>query len=136
MLKVNFHSISQCCQRSVNGIEQCLCTSIILWSDPFCFQYTPKRFNNVHVRRVRRQIEQKKPSIFPYFSALLYFFIAVDARVIQYNECLAIYSQGDFINELNKFISSNTFGGCKSQIVVIAVNHSKYIQPLRFCEGI
>jgi hypothetical protein len=47
---VNEQSLSNVRQRPVGGVEKIICTHIVLWPDPFPFQYSPECFGNVQLR--------------------------------------------------------------------------------------
>jgi hypothetical protein len=60
---VNEESLSHVRQRPVGGVEKIVRTHIVLWSDPFPFQYSPNCFGNVQMRGIGGQIE-KEESLF------------------------------------------------------------------------
>lgn len=82
----NAQSFSQICKCSVGCIEKGVFTYIVLWSDPFSFQYSPERFSNVQMGRTRWKIEKEKSSFLLDRPQLTYFKIAVDGGVIKYNK--------------------------------------------------
>jgi hypothetical protein len=65
-------SVSDAGQRPVGGIEKHVRTHIVLRSDPFPFQYSPKCFCNVQMRGIRRQEEDEEASLFPYRPEFFY----------------------------------------------------------------
>jgi hypothetical protein len=92
-------------------------------------------FGDIHLWRVREQIEKEKPSTFPYSSAVHYFLIAVNTRIVNYNECLAVNPQGHGIDKLDKPVGTDALGSREPQITVSAVNHSEYVESLCLLRG-
>lgn len=47
MFEFNRNLISYCCQCSIDGIEKCFLTYIVLRTEPFTLKNLPKRFCNI-----------------------------------------------------------------------------------------
>ncbi len=129
MRVVNEQCISNRRQRSVGSVEKHVCTLIILRSDPFSFQYPPKCFRNIQVRRIWRQIEQEKPSFFPYVTQLAYFIITMNRSIVKHHKGVFAHTQGKCIEKIHDLVSVDTFGGGESLILVLSVNHSEDVEP-------
>lgn len=80
MREVNEQSFSHRRQRSVRGVEKRVRTHIVLKSDPFSFQYSPKCFRNVQVRGIRRRIEKEKTSFLLFKFLQLLEFVPAELR--------------------------------------------------------
>ena len=132
MFKINRHSISDICQRPVDGIEQCVLTDIVLWSDPFSFHYPPPCFGNVQMRRIWRKIEKVKTTMFPDTTQFLYFPAPVDTGIIKNNTCIFFNLKPERIKKFNDLVRINAFSCTKSVILIITVNHSEDIDPVCF----
>lgn len=50
---------------SVDGIKQCFTIEVIYRIKSFFFELSPKRFGNIRMRRIRRQICNKESSLLP-----------------------------------------------------------------------
>lgn len=129
MRVVNEQCISNRRQCSVGCIEKHVCTHIVLRSDPFSFQYPPKSFRNIHMRRIWRQIEEEKPSFFPYGTQLPYFIIPMNRSIVKHHKGIFEHTQGKSIEKIHDFISIDAFGGGESFILVLSVNHSEDVEP-------
>ena len=129
MRVVNEQCISNCRQRSVGGVEKRVRTHIVLRSDPFPFQYPPECFRNVQVRGIRRQIEEEKTSFLPHGTQLPYFIIAMNRCIVKHHKGIFEHTQGKRIEEIYHLVSIDTFGGCKTLILVLSVNHSEDVEP-------
>lgn len=125
----NLQSFSHLCQGSVCSIEECVCSYIIYWSDPFSFQYSPEYFSNVQMWRIWWQIEKEKSSFLPYWAQLTYFMIAVYSSIIKHNKCVFTHTQGEIIQKTNYLVCGNTLRSGKSLILVLAIYHSEDIEP-------
>ncbi len=131
MFEFNRHRIPDSRQRPIDSIEQCLLGYIVLWPNPFAFQYPPQRFGNVQMWRIWRKIKKEEPTVLPNAAQFLYFFIPMHTRIIQHNECVLLYPKREAIEKVNDLIRVNTFGGRESFIPVITVYHSEEIDSLR-----
>ncbi len=129
MRVINEQCISNRRQRSVGCVEKHVCTHIVLRSDPFSFQYPPKCFRNIQVRRIWRQIEKKKPSFFPYQTQLPYFIITMNRSIVKHHKGVFAHTQGKCIEEIHDLVGVDTFGGGESLILVLSVNHSEDVEP-------
>ncbi len=129
MRVVNEQCIPNRSQRSVGCVEKRVCTRIVLRSDPFSFQYPPKCFRNIQVRRIWWQIEEKKSSFLPYGSQIPYFIISMNRCIIKHHKRVFEYMQGKCIEEIHDLVGVDTFGCGESLILVLFVNHSEDVEP-------
>ena len=54
MFEFNRHRISYSSQSPIDSIEEVLLGYIVLWANPFAFQYPPQGFGNVEMWRIWR----------------------------------------------------------------------------------
>jgi len=128
MIIINRQSLSNCRQRSVSSIEECVSTSIILWSDPFSFHHPPQGFGNIQMRGIGRQIEKKKSPFFPYWTHFFHLFTSMNSGVIKYNKCLFYESEGKAIEKADNLPAINRLIGRKSFKMIISAGHSEDIK--------
>ena len=69
-------------QSQSDGVEERWAVAVVYGLQPLGFELAPQHFGQVEMGRIRRQIEQVKPSIFPDGAALLHLFGAVNAGVV------------------------------------------------------
>ena len=121
-------------QSPIGGIEKHVRSYIILWSYPLAFENTPKCLRNIQLRRIWRQKKEKKSSLFPYGTELLYLLIPMYRGVVKDNKCIHFQVERYFIKETYHFVGSHLFERSETFIAVVAINHSKVIEscnPLR-----
>ena len=135
MRVINEQCISNGSQRSVCCVEKHVCTHIILRSNPFSFQYPPKCFRNIQMRRIWRQIEKEKPSFLPYGTQLPDFIITMNRSIVEHHKRVFDYTQGKCIEEIHNFVGIDAFGGGESLILVLSVNHSEDVEPCASLRG-
>lgn len=135
MRVINEQCISNRGQRSVGCVEKHVCTHIILRSDPFSFQYPPKSFRNIQMRRIWWQIENEKPSFLPYGTQLPYFIITMNRSIVEHHKRVFDYTQGKCIEEIHNLVGIDAFGGGESLILVLSVNHSENVEPCASLRG-
>lgn len=127
---VNSQPFPYFCQRSVCGIEKFISGGIILWSEPLPFHYPPESLDNVQMRGVGRNVEDKKPSLFPNRTPLSNLGIPVYTGVVEHNNCLFVDSEGIVFEKVDHLSGINRFTCTEAIEVVVTVNHPKYIQSL------
>ena len=132
MAKVNIQSCSYRRQSPVGGIKQRFGSDIILWSEPFPFHNTPKGLHNVQMRRVWRNVEEKKSPFFPYWTHSLYFLITMYTCLVKDNKCLSVELERESVEEINNFLCIDRIAGAESFKAVIPVNHAKDVEPFGF----
>ncbi len=76
-------AISNVRQCPVCGIEEHICTCVILRSYPFSLQDSPERFRNVQMRRIWWKEKQKKSSVFPYRSEFLNQLVPMHCSIVE-----------------------------------------------------
>ena len=126
---VNIQPLSDVCQRSVGGIEKHVCTYIVLRSDPFSLQDSPKRFCNVQMWRIRRQEEKEESSLFPYRTEFLNPSVAVYRGIVKHDKGLPANMEGEVIKKADDFVCRHPLGGGESLVLVVTGNHPKDVEP-------
>jgi hypothetical protein len=86
MIVFNPQRLSDCSQRSVGSIKECVSAVIILRSDPFPFHDTPKRLGYVQMRGIGGNVEKKKTPLFPDGTHLSDLCSTVNADMVEYNK--------------------------------------------------
>lgn len=132
MFEINRHTISDSRQSPIDGIERSVLFDIVLWSDPFSLQNSPKRFCNVQMRRIWRKIEQVKPSLLPKVTKLLYFPIPVYTGIVKNNKCVFLNLERECIKKLNNLVRNNAFRRTESVVSIISVYHSEDVDSVCF----
>lgn len=131
MFEINRDSFANICQRSVYSIEKCVFRNIVLRSDPFALQYSPKGFGNVQLRRIWWKIEKEQPTLLPKTARLFYFFVSVNRGIIKNHECVFLNLERDPTQKINNFISINAFSCTESIVSIIAIYHSEKVESVR-----
>lgn len=88
MFEIDRYSFANICQRSVDSIEKCVFRNIILRSDPFALQNSPKGFGNVQLGRIWWKIEKEQSTLLPKTAQLFYFSVSVNRCIIKNHECV------------------------------------------------
>lgn len=126
---VNFQIFADCRQRPVRCIEERVSAGIVLWPEPFAFHYSPKGFDNVQMRGIRRDVEEKESSFFPDRAHLSDFSISMHAGIVEHNKCFLVDSKGDLFEEADNFLGINGFTCAETFKMVIPVNHTEDVEP-------
>ncbi len=130
MFEFNRHRISDSNQSPIDSVEQGILRDIILWHNPFAFQYPSQRFCNDQMRRIWKKIKKEKLTTFPKAEQFLYSFIPMYAGIIQNNKCVLLYLERELVKKVNDLICANTFGSRESFISVITIYHSEGIDSV------
>lgn len=122
-------------QGSTRSVKQKISGDIIRRSYPLAFEYAPKSFRDVQMRRIWRQEEKKQSPCFPNRPELFHEFEPVHLGIVQYEKSVFLYPVGKPVKEICHAIGHDTFGRTKKLIAVVAVYHAEYIQSERFLRG-
>ena len=96
-------------QASVDSVRQCILIKIIRWVKPFLFEFSPKSFGDIQMRRVWRQEKQIQLSFLPIRNSFLHCFGFVYPGIIQYKKCRFFYFKRKFIQKINNKFRINVF---------------------------
>lgn len=118
-------------QGSVHCIRQGICRHIICWSELFAFEYAPKGFCYVQIRRVRRQEEKKQSSFFPDWPEFSHELTSVYPSVVQDDKSVLLYPERKPVKEVCNFIGSDVFSRAETVITIVAVYHAEDIESKR-----
>lgn len=130
MGKIYIEFRSESSQRSVCSVRQGVCGHIVRRAEPFAFEYSPQSFGYIQMRTVRRQEKEEKTSFLPDGPEFRNEFPTIDACIIQNHKSGFLNAEREEIKEIRNLISCYAFGSAKALIVVIAVNHSKNVEPV------
>lgn len=128
---VNSQSFPYCRQCSVGCVEERISRGIVLWSDPFSFHYPPEGFDNVQMRGIGRNVEDKESSLFPDGAPLSDYCVSVHACIIEYHKCLFVESEGELFEEIGDLRGINRFTCTEAFEAVVTTSHPKDIES--FC---
>ena len=104
MRELNFLSMSHIRQTSVQRICEIILTQIVVRIKPFFLQFTPKRFGNIQMWRIRREEEQVQSSVLPIRDSLHDCLGLVYSSIVKYNKgCTADLKRESFQKIQNKF---------------------------------
>ena len=129
MRVLNKQVISDIRQCPVGSIEEAVSARIVLWPDPFAFQHSPQGLCDIQVRGVWRQEENVKSPVFPYRSELPNPSVAMYGGIVQHDECLLAYSEGEVIEESDDLAGRHPLRCSESLIPVASGNHTEDVEP-------
>lgn len=117
------------------GVEQSMFISIVMRLYPFAFQNPPKRFRDVEVRRVRREIEYMESTLFPSLKTLLYLTAFVNRGVVQNDHRFFADAEREVVHEFDESVGVYILLSGETMVNAVAVNHSEYVEPAAFVNG-
>ena len=122
-------------ENDFNGGEQAMFISIVMRLYPLAFQNSPKRFSDVEMRRVRREIEYVETPFLPSLKALLYLATLVDGGVVKDYHSLLRDIERKAVHKFDESVGVYVLLSGKTMIYAVAVNHSEDIEPSAFVNG-
>lgn len=131
MFEIDRYSFANICQRSVDSIEKCVFRNIILRSDPFALQNSPKGFGNVQLGRIWWKIEKEQSTLLPKTAQLFYFSVSVNRCIIKNHECVFLNFEREPIQKINDFICIDAFSCAESIVSIISIYHSEDVESVR-----
>lgn len=117
------------------GVEQSMFISIVMRLYPLTLQDSPKRFRDVEMRGVRREIEYMEPPILPSLKTVLYLTAFVNCGVVQNDHSLFADAKREILHKFDKSVGVYVLLGGKTMIYAVAVYHSEDIEPSVFVNG-
>lgn len=126
--KVNHKTVSHCRQRSVSGIKERVRCEVITRLKPFSFEYAPKNFGNVKMRRIRWQEKEVKSSLFPDGSQCLKLLSSMNRSIVKHEEGLPLNAERKVVQVSNHLVGIDTFFCGKPASTTVAVNHGEAIE--------
>ena len=127
---IDTQSISDVRQCSVGGIEEHICTCVILRSYLFSLQDSPKRFCNVQVRGIWWKEKQEKSSVFPYRSEFLNQLVPMHCSIVEHDKGVRVLSdaEGEIVQETDNLVCRHPLGSGESLVLVVAGNHAENVE--------
>lgn len=117
------------------GGEQSVLISIVMWLNPFPFQYPPESFGDIEVRGVRREIEYVESSVFPSLKTVPHLAAPVDSGVVQHHHCFLCNVEGEVFHIFDEPVGVYVFCGCESVVNAVAVYQPEDVEPAAFVDG-
>ena len=93
-------------QSPVGCVEEGVSGLVVLRAYPLALEYAPQRLRDVEVRRVRREVEEEKPSALPNGSPLLHDAAAVDAGVVKHDGGVPLPGSKDILSRKSDSFSA------------------------------
>lgn len=118
---------AQCCQRSVNSIEQRVCRRIVGRLNPFAFEDSPKSLGNVKMMRIR-WMKEIKTSFLTNPAHFHHKFTTMYSDIVKYNECLLFDGYGEIVKEFCHSFSCNSFCSTESHVIDVIIYYTEDIE--------
>ena len=116
-------------QGSVGGVEEGVCGLVVLRANPLALEDAPQRLRDVKVRRVRREVEEEKPSALPNGPHLLHGLAAVDAGVVKHNDnVLFSRPKGQPVKEIRQPVGGYAAPRSEAFVSVVPCGHAEYVE--------
>ena len=125
---IDMQSISNVRQCSVGGIEEHVCTCVILWSYPFPFQDSPKRFCNVQMWGIWWKEKQEKSPVFPYRAEFLNPLVPMHCSIVKHDKSLLSDTEGEIVQETDNLFCRHPLGSGESLVLVVTGDHAENIE--------
>lgn len=118
-----------------HGGEQGIFISIVMWLNPFPFQYPPKSFGDIEVWGVRGKIKYVETSVLPSLKTVLHLSAFVYRGVIQNDHGLFANAKRKAIHKFDKLFGVYILLGGETMVCTIAVNHTEDVKSAAFVYG-
>ena len=116
-------------QGPVGGVEEGVCGLVVLRANPLALEDAPQRLRDVKVRRVRREVEEEKPSALPNGPHLLHGLAAVDAGVVKHNDnVLFSRPKGQPVKEIRQPVGGYAAPRSEAFVSVVPCGHAEYVE--------
>ena len=125
---IDTQSISNVRQCSVGGIEEHVCTCVILRSYPFPFQDSPKRFCNVQMWGIWWKEKQEKSSVFPYRSEFLNPLVPMHCCIVKHDKGVLSDTEGEIVKETDNLVCRHPLGSGESLVLVVTCDHTENVE--------
>lgn len=126
--KVYTQSLSYIRQGSIGGIEEHVSSYVILWPYPLSFKNAPKRFRDIQLWRVWRQVKQEKPSFLPYGAKLFYLLVSMYRGVVENHKSIHFQIERELIKKTDDLLCCHPLKCGESLVPIVTIYHSKDIQ--------
>ena len=129
MRVVNEEYCSDGSQGPVGGVEEGISGLVVLRSYPLALEYAPQRLGDVEVRRVRREVEEEKPSALPNGPHLLHGLASVDAGVVKHDDGVPFPRfEGQPVEEVGQLVGGYAAPRGEAFVSVVPCGHAEYIE--------
>ena len=129
MRVVNEEYCSDGSQGPVGGVEEEISGLVVLRSYPLALEYAPQRLGDVEVRRVRREVEEEKPSALPNGPHLLHGLASVDAGVVKHDDGVPFPRfEGQPVEEVGQLVGGYAAPRGEAFVSVVPCGHAEYIE--------
>ncbi len=116
-------------QGSVGGVEEGVCGLVVLRSNPLSLEYSPQRFRNVEMRRVRREKEEEQSPVLPDVPQLLDEFAAVNAGVVKHDDGVPFpRSERQPVKEVRQLLGGYAAPRREAFVTVVPCGHAEYVE--------
>ena len=133
---INKERRSDCGQRPVGGVEEGIGGLVVLRTNPFALEYAPQCLGDVEVRRIRREVEEEKPSVLPDRSQLLYEFASVDAGVVKHDDGVPFPRfEGQPVEKVRQLFGGYAAPRGEAFVSVVPCGHSEDVEACYLLGG-
>ena len=116
-------------QSPISGVEEGVCGLVVLRTYPLAFQHAPQGLRDVEMRRVRREIEEEKPSALPNGPHLLHGLAAVDAGVVKHDDGVPLPGpEGKPVKEIRQPVGGYAAPRSEAFVSVVPCGHAEYVE--------
>ena len=116
-------------QGPVGGVEEGVCGLVVLRANPLALEDAPQRLRDVKVRRVRREVEEEKPSALPNGPHLLHGLAAVDAGVVKHDDGVPLPGpEGKPVKEIRQPVGGYAAPRSEAFVSVVPCGHAEYVE--------
>jgi hypothetical protein len=115
-------------QGPVCSVEQIVFANVILWLYPLSLEYSPKRFRQVEMWRVRGKKKDEESSLLPKFAMAHHFPCPVNPCVIKHDNGLPADAKRQAVKILDDSLRVDGFSYCKPVIIGVPVDYTKAIE--------
>ena len=116
-------------QSPVSGVEEGVCGLVVLRAYPLALKDAPQCLRDVEVRRVRREVEEEKPSALPNGPHLLHGLAAVDAGVVKHDDGVPLPGpEGKPVKEIRQPVGGYAAPRSEAFVSVVPCGHAEYVE--------
>ena len=117
-------------QCHLGGVEERVRGGVVLRTNPFALQHSPKRLCDIQMRRVWRQIEEVESTTLPYGSHLLYGATPVDTCVVKHDDNVpCLLSERHPVKEVRHLVGGHALTRGETFVFVVSRCHAENVEP-------
>lgn len=125
---VNTQPIPDVIQRPVGSIEERVSIYIVLRPYPFPLKNSPKRLDNVQMRRVWRKKEDEELSLFPNRPEFLNPSVAMDGCIVKHHKSVFADAERKIVKETDYPVCCHSLCGGEPFILVVTGYHPEDVE--------